>query len=880
MKPLKTIEFRLGEETKPVIVDSRNYKDSMFGVQIAQALRVIETKTSGISSDLSREGSIFNDIYDNNIISFIGERGSGKTSCMYSVLNVLQDHNQPSPTDTKKPYCFIDTVDPSFFDVHHNILQIIIGKIYGKFKEKIKDSYGRGSDEHTIQELRTMFRETKKHLKHLQKEVEFGDDNEMEELHRLSFGVDLRRSIKSLVTKFLEYEKSRYLVITIDDIDLNPEQAYEMAEQVRKYLILPNVIILMAVKLDQLAQIIKLRMLKEYGDNTFYLVEDYLTDMTDRYIVKLLPLESRIHMPSMEVFYDIPLIYIGEDGRRVEFDDVRTAVVEMIFKKCRYLFYHTKGTTSYIVPRNLRDLRMLTSMLMRMSDDVGANQDIFKSYFFDDWLNHLNSEQKDLAQRLIAEDEPTRFNKRFFQLATNYFREIVRDRDVPSYIRQIVKDENVAYNVSIGDVMTFLDYISKIAIDTDEHRLIFFIKSLYSIRLYEYYNQRTDGVNADAISGKQPKDTRSYRKDDILENVSNLQKLVGGNFFYLSGQTFIPEASVEKSRREQRPIDGDALNRLIRDLVARFATIKGKEDDAKIDFTEDLRMAEFFMLTTTRYFYSKSGGKDVNETNYRKEIDAYYDKDLSGRANLVFEATAPFFTLLDVKHTYGRFHEKIFEIAKAWDGKEGARYMSLYNVMIGECHNRTGYKPVHDFLSKATIRNIEISEDLYQFLVKNRGKYRPDGGGVIKILSEFYKTVYSYQISTYDYVRESDGSKAYYDIKFVPFNTLAEYLGRVSDEVKFYSIYNKDLARRVSPYYYVKGNMTREDVWQELIAAYPPILQMETALYDFNIKFKSATTKYKRKTIIEKLMALASKWNVKLDGALDTNAPSIVTGNQ
>ena len=80
----KTIFFKIGEENNPVVYGKDNYDESMFSEQLDTFLNHIRRKLGQKIED----NDTFNDVYDNNIIAFIGERGSGKTSCMYSgILN-------------------------------------------------------------------------------------------------------------------------------------------------------------------------------------------------------------------------------------------------------------------------------------------------------------------------------------------------------------------------------------------------------------------------------------------------------------------------------------------------------------------------------------------------------------------------------------------------------------------------------------------------------------------------------------------------------------------------------------------------------------------------------------------------------------------------
>lgn len=868
----KTIVFRTGEETKPVIMNSEGLEESLIKDQVNQALKCIQSMAQECSVKNNNgewEDSPFTDVYHNNIVSYIGERGSGKTSCMYTVANLLQNSN------VCNCHC-LDAIDPSFFDEHHNVIQIVIGKMYGNFRKSIEGFYAQKKKEHEIADLRKCFYETKKHLKYLDKEPEYSEDNEIEALYQLSSGIDLKESMANLVREFLKLFDQEVLLITIDDIDQNFSRAYEMAEQLRKYLIIPGVIIQLAAKLEQLSDVIQIKMALQYKNLPNKKEHDY-ADMADRYLTKLLPLESRIYMPSMDVFFETPLkIVVDEQDKDIEIGDLKTTVTQLIFQKCRYLFYNTKGTTSYIVPRNLRELRMLLGLLIKMPDyrSFGVNnkvtlsennKEVFKNYLFGDWLNKLGEESKNVAKELIGEKEPVRFNKKVIQLLAELYEYKYMSEKEPSYISDISNRNNATYNVSLGDVFTYIDYLSKMESQKDGHLLLFFIKTLYSIRLYEYYDMITDELdNLD----KKEINSKPYRKDEILENVSYLQKFVGGSYYYISGESVIPVigGGVKDNQREVRLIDGATLNALIRDIVARYSHMEKATIAEKKIFTEDLHIAEFFMLTVSRFIYSKGGGKEFG--NYRTSTDAYYDRDLSKVTNMEFNAMSPFFNLLDIKHTYGRFSPLIFDIAKTWNDEENIHVASLYNQLLKECHDRTNYSEEHDLLSKSTIRNAEIAEDLFAYLERQSNRLRPENGE-IGILADFYRNVFMYQIATYDREKESNGKTLPHIIRFVPFKVLAEFLMNCRDQQKFYNIYNKVFSKRITPYKYIEKSMYKEDIWKLLKDMYPTINDNKHK-DDFLYHFRS-DKRYGRTATIPKLESLSRAWGMKLDGTSTTN---------
>lgn len=328
----------------------------------------------------------------------------------------------------KKKLKFMKTIDPSCFDRQHNILEMLVGEMYRETMRRAEDD-SRRHDRDAFHRLVEQFQLTKRHLRFLSTDKPIShEDDELEELAYLSSGVDLRESMKALVDCFLAYMGGDMLVIGVDDIDLNTSQAFSMVEQIRKYLILPRVMILMAVKLEQLDSVIRLELAKEFKeimrDDQGAMSDADLSEMVERYLNKLVPLQARIYLPKPTSIYNRKLVVQGTDGTQMVFDSVREAVPALIFAKCRYLFYNTKGETSLIVPRNLRDLRMLIRMLFVMSDYDKAkengiskeNKQQFRHYFFGSWLDDMSARYKAIAHELINETESTLFNKKVLEL--------------------------------------------------------------------------------------------------------------------------------------------------------------------------------------------------------------------------------------------------------------------------------------------------------------------------------------------------------------------------------------------------------------------------------------------------------------------------------
>lgn len=815
----KTTIFYVGEETKPVVENLKRLKESIFSYHIDKSIHLID-------EHLSVDPKEANDAQDyvNNIIAFVGERGAGKTSCMCSVISILQELQNKKAYNTsfdnlktlpQKRIHALKLIDPSFFDAVHNILEIIIGEMYNRTSRDLSTSIT-VDKENEARKLLKSFQAIKRDMLYVDKNIRFERDEELEELSLLAAGVDLRTGIQKLIADYLSYFNSDVLLISIDDIDLNVKLAYEMVEQIRKYLILPNVMILMAVKIDQLSMVIQENLSKQFDQalkhDTRILTGNDISEMAERYINKLIPIESRIYIPSPDVFFGNSLVIKDRENVVFEADTVRDAIPSLIFTKCRYLFYNTRGTTSPIVPRNLRDLRLLLQMLIKMKDysevkpinmtEALGNKQQFKRYFFSTWLDSLEVDVRSVAIKLINETEPTLFNKKVIDLIRNMYADatskelkshkmyfdidsaMAKDANeikVEDNFRNILEPKNLAYNISIGDVFYVLDRLLRMETSASVHRLIFFIKALYSIKLYEWYDEMTD-MN-ETTKKPLPTEKKPYT-GDFLVNINDYMKLVGGNFFCLDGETVLPPKRINSFvEREIRLINGKTFFELLKQVLHICRNSPTHENEmiqlAEEDLTK-MHVVEFFMLTISRYVWTTD--KTLSESGshrYRLGADAFYNRQIGEQmTNLKFDFLSPFFTLIDIEHSYGRFNEEIFGYAKRVEN-------SLYNKIMGLFEFDR-----HRHLSSICIRNAEVLDELFSRIKSRRGSLRSSDDS--KIFGSIYNEIANFEIATHDYETKEGNQKEYYTIQFPDFSVLSNLFSDLGFVALFESIYNRN----------------------------------------------------------------------------------------
>ena len=150
------LKINKGEEFK-IAIKNINDGDTIFYDQYKQALKmlddIIETSKKE-NKDKDRDDEWKREDYENNIIAFCGERGEGKSSAMCTFIKSLSnideeilDDMQIESESIKNTY-FDEPIiiDPSQFDNVHNILDIVLAKIYEKFKE----DYCNGTNSRTM----------------------------------------------------------------------------------------------------------------------------------------------------------------------------------------------------------------------------------------------------------------------------------------------------------------------------------------------------------------------------------------------------------------------------------------------------------------------------------------------------------------------------------------------------------------------------------------------------------------------------------------------------------------------------------------------------------------------------------------------------------
>lgn len=479
------------------------------------------------------------------------------------------------------------------------------------------------------------------------------------------------------------------LVLCIDDIDLDMKDGYGLVECIRRYLNMPELIILMAVKLEQLGNVIRIKYTKDFRpllercgkgtENDKSKAEDNYNEVVnhivERYITKLLPLSQRIIMPSVKELFDKDIqICRKQEGKVVKVNmlsPMKNGILEEIYKKTRLLFYNTKSQVNYIIPYNLREFCNLLHLLYNL-DNVESHEGAlpnlipFKEYFYGVWCtNNLDKDGLSIIQKLRGVQNYSIVNQVVIQLLVRRFEtlqkikiEIKLNDNSMKELQNILDEENMMYNISLGDALACLDWLDKVSYREDDLKLLFAIKTFYTLSLYETFRKKEE------IEEENKKLTQKevINKEVVTNNEIVYGDIVNGNFL---NSEYLNVAPYEKGNisRCRRVIDNKAISDLIR-------YISGKETKTDIcsGFDENRpdeellrKIVEFFLLTTS--FVVESKEKESGTLYlYRKRNEVYYEKNITqARKYVCFDVLSIFYNLRNVAQSYSRFDKLVLE---------------------------------------------------------------------------------------------------------------------------------------------------------------------------------------------------------------------------
>ena len=489
----RVLSIRKGMELQVNISTDILDSDSVMYQTYCQTLRALlgivkQTKMFYDACELDRISEEQLDEYlfpfSSNIIAFSGSRGIGKTRTMLSVSGFLQKGKRERSDALKQmdrgnmkvlssmEFTVIPPISPSVLEEKQNILYVILTRLYRFAEERLKVDEIRNNRNYSQrrEKLWRAFQDCYSGINGLknQNQEKHGD---LMELQDLRDGLILRRHFFNLITTILNTNGrgDSFLVLQLDDADSQVENGYEVLEDVRKYLQIPNLVILMSTDVEMLQNVILQDYLEQFPDqkqNVTFKKE--LMKSCRKYIDKLIPPSYMIHLPTLhellQYYSNIELDYSEGDGVQIypwaKDMDLQDTILMEIYRKTGVLFVRPKNYVHYIVPTTIRGLNQLLYMLSRMKE-----LPMLESR----WENFTSAENlvEALSGRIRLEDEN-------LQMFSDYFTEgwvkvkVVHEGD-QHFLKTLSEESGRVYVQSVVEYLYERYYDSPILKNREKH---------------------------------------------------------------------------------------------------------------------------------------------------------------------------------------------------------------------------------------------------------------------------------------------------------------------------------------------------------------------------------------------------------------------------
>lgn len=535
MKKTNILDFSTFD-TKEVKLESyKNFKVSLFKDVFQKAYASVEEIIGHIKEDTKDDKREIN-----NIIAFTGERGTGKTTAMLSFANYLQkdirNDDEWRLNSKIEDYRFecVPLIDPSKLTKDENIITLVVAYIYESIKKiaRNESAYSGINTDSYLEKLKTGVRKCQEiynvvcvKYTSFNKNIEQNPDT-VETFSDIAKATRLRELIQELVDIYLDIlnhendSKKSILIIPIDDLDTNIRNAYTLVEDLRSYFMVSKVIIMMAVKMEQLNDALQLKFCEDFKNLSTQgqRMDSGAETMATKYLEKLIVYDRRIAMPSLTFQnlgdYQVKTPKLVEEAQlafpklKEDTKCVVDYVLSMLYQNTGIILVKNAQGVHEFIPRNLRTLHQLLQILEeqkpvslqeirvtlanKKKDELSEQQQVLSSnlekiYSFlldNSTSGNMSSGLVEILRRIGQQpiDTMNAFLVRNLcsALESDDEREYIRNNPVIASFTSLSVHPNL---ITIGDVLYLLNEVERAGSESEIRQFVTSVKMIYSITM-------------------------------------------------------------------------------------------------------------------------------------------------------------------------------------------------------------------------------------------------------------------------------------------------------------------------------------------------------------------------------------------------------------
>lgn len=483
--------------------------------------------------------------YCHNIIAFSGSRGQGKTSTMLSfsqaMKNSFQNENLGEGDELRQcSFTVLPSVDPTVLEQDQSILAVILSRMYRLAEDLWTNSCGKSDfsgcpdrEEAMHNQILRLFQRCLSGINN----IKFREGKEIRglvEIHEISDSSVLKKNIYTLIHDLLSLSRctrdkaTPFLVIQLDDTDFQTRRCYEIMEDIRKYLTIPNVVILMATDLNMLRVAMTQQSVSDFKNGLQYnlINSDKLYRTVNKYLDKLIPPNHAVYLPHLDEIIreqndSLRISYMAKNGIGPETDlltipdqswilcdfSFQEFIFRYVYLKTRIAFVPQRGRVHSILPTTLRgfsqffvtissmrdvtqitehsDTAKLIKQVQDQLDVLDKNLSLFEDYFLNSWIHaKLTTKQAETIEGLMTM-EPSLWRQRAADGLVSVFNKSKSVDPLNVIFQTFLKDSSKEQNL-----MSYLQQLEDLRLPPEDAYYIFAIRMFFDLHFHKLILKR------------------------------------------------------------------------------------------------------------------------------------------------------------------------------------------------------------------------------------------------------------------------------------------------------------------------------------------------------------------------------------------------------
>lgn len=420
----KVLQMIIGEESRAK--ESRiGRRDSLLYECYLKSFEVLSETIGHAKRFYQHPNNYSLENYYTNVIVFDGARGRGKTSAMLTFGKALEGLSlltqATNARDRKRIYSevfdcpddqliatvenlgnssfvVLPPIDPTILNKSHDLLTTFTARLYQMAQTWWEsDRWAQAPTGVRNVSISTLPYEAKDafldDIKKCYLAISGLKDNDgpgtwsMSQLSKMGAASELSKCFQGAVCSLLKLNNMNpersFVVLQIDDADMTFRNVYKILEDMRCFLKIPNLVVLMAADLTMIENLVR----REFMEETKY-GEDLIQEMTEQYMIKYFPLRRQVALPDLNDVLHHDVKHVGmrvwtDESRQEEFFSelyeegggalsegnalcMSTTLLRMLFRRTGILLDDTKGYYPWLLPVSQRSLAGFVGLLHKM----------------------------------------------------------------------------------------------------------------------------------------------------------------------------------------------------------------------------------------------------------------------------------------------------------------------------------------------------------------------------------------------------------------------------------------------------------------------------------------------------------------------------------